>query len=535
MDCRLRCSASSCSHIHKSNSQTHDFRPRVRPASISLSTTRTPKAPDLDPMATRKQEKAAFERNQSILKALLKEPGNKFCSDCKKNAYPRWASWNIGVFICIRVLMELHRCSGIHRSMGTHISRVKSIDLDSWTNEQLQNMVRWGNAKANKYWEATLEKGHQPLDTKMENFIRTKYELKRWCAPGPVPDPDSISDTERDDPAPERTTHTRTSTVSTTKKYANSPSAISSESYKKTPELIGSVTERPASAPPARAHSANNNTQHTASVKGSSTIRLKSEPQPVSKPSDDLLNLGFTAPSATSNGSAKVIPAGPSQTANLRPDLKSSILSLYSQPRPQPVLPQGFSDGFASPSATAEPKQPQATTNNSFDVFGNTSGNNLTHSLGDLSISATPSSTTAATTTPSASVSTPAADPFASLVTPNAWSTPSTATLSSMTLPTPSSSSTRPIVTLDADLDNEFGSFSSAAFSSAAFGPSATSTTASSAPVDAFASLSSYANPSFANPVDLFDGFGSAGTENTTRPAATSKKSEDDVFSNVWD
>ncbi|KAK9364183.1 hypothetical protein V1504DRAFT_437325 [Lipomyces starkeyi] len=527
MDCRVRfgltprrpkrrCSASSCSHIHnKSNTQTGD---RLQAQSVTSQHLL--------------QEKTAFERNQSILKALLKEPGNKFCSDCKKNAYPRWASWNIGVFICIRVLMELHRCSGIHRSMGTHISRVKSIDLDSWTNEQLQNMVRWGNAKANKYWEAKLEKGHQPLDTKMENFIRTKYELKRWCAPGPVPDPDSISDTERDDPAPERASHTRTSTVSTTKKYANSPSAISSESYKTTPELIGSVTERPASAPPARAHSANNNTQHTASVKGSSTIRLKSEPQPASKPSDDLLNLGFSAPPSTSsNGGARMIPAGPSQTANLRPDLKSSILSLYSQPRPQPILPQGFSEGFASPSATqpAEPKQPQMTTNNSFDVLGSTSGNDLTNSFGDLSISAMPSSTTTATTTPSASVSTPAADPFASLVTPNAWSMPSTATLSSMTLPMPSSSSTRPIVTLDADLDNEFGSFSSAAF-----GPSATSTT--SAPIDAFASLSSYANPSFANPVDLFDGFGSTGTENTTRPpAATTKKSEDDVFSNVWD
>ncbi|KAK9376018.1 uncharacterized protein V1513DRAFT_463111 [Lipomyces chichibuensis] len=503
-------------------------RPRI-PQSVACQhllvyDTNYQKSPGSDPMATKKQEKAAFERNQSILKALLKEPGNKVCSDCKKNAYPRWASWNIGVFICIR-------CSGIHRSMGTHISRVKSIDLDSWTNEQLQNMVRWGNAKANKYWEAKLEKGHQPLDTKMENFIRTKYELKRWCAPGPVPDPDSISDTERDDPEPERAMHTKTSTVSTTKKYANSPSAISSESYKKTPELIGSVTERPASAPPARGHSANNNTQHTASVKGSSTIRLKSEPQPASKPSDDLLNFRFNAPpSTTSNGGAKAIPAGPSQTANLRPDLKSSILSLYSQPRPQPILPRGFSDGFASPSASqpAEPKQSQMTTNNSFDAFGSTSGDNFTNSFGDLSISATPVSTTTAITTPSASVSTPSADPFASLVTPNAWSTPSTATLSSMALPTPSSSSSRPIVTLDADLDNEFGSFSSAAF-----GPSATSTT--SAPIDSFASLSNYANPSFANPVDLFDGFGSTGTENTPRPAATAKKSEDDVFSNVWD
>ncbi|KAJ8099359.1 hypothetical protein POJ06DRAFT_256768 [Lipomyces tetrasporus] len=485
-------------------------------------------------MATKRQEKAAFERNQMILKSLLKEPGNKFCSDCKKNAYPRWASWNIGVFICIR-------CSGIHRSMGTHISRVKSVDLDSWTTEQLQNMVRWGNTKANKYWEASLEKGHQPLDTKMENFIRTKYELKRWCAPGPVPDPDSISDTERDDSATEPATHKRTSTVSATKKsvYANSPSAISSESYKKTPELIGSVTARPASAPPARPHSGDSSTQHTTTVKGSATIRLKSDPpaskpQPAApKPSDDLLNLGFSGQIAST--ASNNIPAGPSQTANLRPDLKSSILSLYSQPRPQPILPQGFSGGFGSPAAAqlVEPQQQLPTTSNSFDPFGSASGKDLSDSFGEISISAIPSSTTTATTTPAATPSTVGApDPFASLVSPNAWSTPSTATLASMTLPTPSSSSTtRPIVTLDADLDNEFGSFSSAAF-----GPSTASTTTSRPSIDAFASLSSSANPSFGNPIDLLDGFAgpAAATETSARPAAATKRSEDDVFSNVW-
>ncbi|XP_014402840.1 PREDICTED: stromal membrane-associated protein 1 isoform X6 [Myotis brandtii] len=44
---------------------------------------------------------------------------------------PRWASWNIGVFICIR-------CAGIHRNLGVHISRVKSVNLDQWTPEQIQ-------------------------------------------------------------------------------------------------------------------------------------------------------------------------------------------------------------------------------------------------------------------------------------------------------------------------------------------------------------------------------------------------------------
>ncbi len=43
---------------------------------------------------------------------------------------PRWVVLNVGCFICIR-------CSGIHRSLGTHVSRVRSIELDDWTDDQL--------------------------------------------------------------------------------------------------------------------------------------------------------------------------------------------------------------------------------------------------------------------------------------------------------------------------------------------------------------------------------------------------------------
>lgn len=45
---------------------------------------------------------------------------------------------------------DVRSCSGIHRGMGTHISRVKSVDLDAWTDEQLQSVLRWGNNRANK-------------------------------------------------------------------------------------------------------------------------------------------------------------------------------------------------------------------------------------------------------------------------------------------------------------------------------------------------------------------------------------------------
>src|SRR5271163_4942140 len=133
-------------------------------------------------------------QNQQTIKALLKLEGNKICADCKKNKHPRWASWNIGIFICIR-------CSGIHRGMGTHISRVKSVDLDAWTDEQLQSVLKWGNSRDNKYWEAKLAPGHIPSEAKIENFIRTKYESKRWIMDGPMPDPSTL-DADGDDDVP---------------------------------------------------------------------------------------------------------------------------------------------------------------------------------------------------------------------------------------------------------------------------------------------------------------------------------------------
>lgn len=134
-------------------------------------------------------ERAA--QNQQTIKTLLKLEGNKSCADCKRNKHPRWASWNLGIFVCIR-------CSGIHRGMGTHISRVKSVDLDAWTDEQLQSVLRWGNSRANKYWESKLAPGHVPSEAKIENFIRTKYESKRWVLDGPMPDPSTL-DAEGDD------------------------------------------------------------------------------------------------------------------------------------------------------------------------------------------------------------------------------------------------------------------------------------------------------------------------------------------------
>uniref|UniRef100_A0A4X2L268 Small ArfGAP 1 n=1 Tax=Vombatus ursinus TaxID=29139 RepID=A0A4X2L268_VOMUR len=128
-------------------------------------------------MATRScREKAQKlnEQHQLILSKLLREEDNKYCADCEAKG-PRWASWNIGVFICIR-------CAGIHRNLGVHISRVKSVNLDQWTPEQIQCMQDMGNTKARMLYEANLpENFRRPqTDQAVEFFIRDKYEKKKY-------------------------------------------------------------------------------------------------------------------------------------------------------------------------------------------------------------------------------------------------------------------------------------------------------------------------------------------------------------------
>lgn len=118
-----------------------------------------------------------------LVKNLMALPENSICSDCQKKA-AKWASSTLGVFICID-------CSGIHRSLGTHISFVRSCTLDSWTPEQARLMKRVGNKVANEFWEARLPPDFPRPNSGdrfgMEQFIRAKYVEGRWADPNQVP------------------------------------------------------------------------------------------------------------------------------------------------------------------------------------------------------------------------------------------------------------------------------------------------------------------------------------------------------------
>ncbi|XP_031721109.1 arfGAP with GTPase domain, ankyrin repeat and PH domain 3 isoform X1 [Anarrhichthys ocellatus] len=100
--------------------------------------------------------------------------GNSFCVDCDA-PNPDWASLNLGALMCIE-------CSGIHRNLGTHLSRVRSLDLDDWPVELSMVMTAIGNSMANSVWEGELEgytkPGSDSTREEKERWIRAKYEQK---------------------------------------------------------------------------------------------------------------------------------------------------------------------------------------------------------------------------------------------------------------------------------------------------------------------------------------------------------------------
>ncbi|XP_078186150.1 arf-GAP with coiled-coil, ANK repeat and PH domain-containing protein 3 isoform X4 [Callithrix jacchus] len=146
-----------------------------------LDRTASPSTSSID-SATDPRERSV--KGESVLQRVQSVAGNSQCGDCGQPD-PRWASINLGVLLCIE-------CSGIHRSLGVHCSKVRSLTLDSWEPELLKLMCELGNSTVNQIYEAQFEgtgsrkpSASSPRQDK-EAWIKDKYVEKKFLRKAPV-------------------------------------------------------------------------------------------------------------------------------------------------------------------------------------------------------------------------------------------------------------------------------------------------------------------------------------------------------------
>ncbi|XP_036447622.1 arf-GAP with GTPase, ANK repeat and PH domain-containing protein 2 isoform X4 [Colossoma macropomum] len=131
---------------------------------------------------SRNKTRRCSQSEAVAIQAIRNAKGNDLCVDCEA-PNPTWASLNLGALICIE-------CSGIHRNLGTHLSRVRSLDLDDWPSELTKVLTAIGNHMANSVWERCTQGRQKPTPEatreQRESWIRAKYEQKLFVAPLPT-------------------------------------------------------------------------------------------------------------------------------------------------------------------------------------------------------------------------------------------------------------------------------------------------------------------------------------------------------------
>ncbi|CAG4965502.1 unnamed protein product [Colias eurytheme] len=120
-----------------------------------------------------------LDLQRSIIRAVRCMPGNQVCCDCGSTNDPTWLSTNFGIIVCIE-------CSGSHRELGVHISRIQSLTLDRLSTSQLLLARHMGNQMFNDVMENTLDerlklKPGSTMDERLR-FIREKYVYRAFAA-----------------------------------------------------------------------------------------------------------------------------------------------------------------------------------------------------------------------------------------------------------------------------------------------------------------------------------------------------------------
>lgn len=127
---------------------------------------------------------SSFEDRPDKLLQMLREndQGNSWCADCGSSNKVEWVSLNLGIIVCIE-------CSGIHRSLGTHISKIRSLTLDttSFTPDIIELLLLIGNRVSNMVYEAKLDPALKltPQATREQRlkFITAKYVDRAYVEP----------------------------------------------------------------------------------------------------------------------------------------------------------------------------------------------------------------------------------------------------------------------------------------------------------------------------------------------------------------